>query len=162
LANVKTVEMSKICMLTSLIVITGMIKIPSPIPGAEFQLSAPIAVAIAVVFGFWRYIIAGILASFIMFLTGLNTIINIEIAMIFRIVAGGIVALFGNCIPVIVLAGPLGSAAARLILSYTLHINFWPLLIGAIPGMIFTMIFVLPLIKVLERVNKGVYHKYER
>lgn len=116
MANVKTVEMSKICMLTSLIVITGMIKIPSPIPGAEFQLSAPIAVAIAVVFGFWRYIIAGILASFIMFLTGLNTIINIEIAMIFRIVAGGIAAFFGNRILLLIFADSLWLAAARLAL----------------------------------------------
>ena len=38
---------------------SGSFKIPGLVPGTEFQLSAPIAVAICGVFGFKKYIIAG-------------------------------------------------------------------------------------------------------
>lgn len=154
--NTKTAEMTRICMLASLIALTGMIKIPSPIPGSEFQLSAPIAIAIAIVYGFRRYITAGILASLIMFMTGLHTIINVEISMVFRLVAGGIISSFGHSIPVIVLAGPLGTIAGRLVLANTLNIDVWPLILAAIPGMIFTMILVVPATKILARTSKVV------
>lgn len=150
----KTAEMTKICTLASLIVITGIMKIPSPIPGSEFQLSAPIAVAIAAVFGFRRYITAGILASVIMFMTGLHTILNIEISLIFRMVAGGIIAIFGHSLPVLLLAGPLGTIVARLGLAWTLETEYWPLLLASIPGMIFTILLVVPATKMFSRVNR--------
>lgn len=152
--RITTAEMTRICMLASLIVVTGMIKIPSPIPGSEFQLSAPIAVAIAAVYGFRRYITAGILASSLMFMTGLHTILNVEISMIFRVIAGGIIAIFGHSLPVLLLAGPLGTIAARLGLAATLDIDFWPLIIAAFPGMVFTIILVVPFTKILERTSK--------
>jgi hypothetical protein len=148
--------MTKICMLASLIFVTGMIKIPSPIPGSEFQLSAPIAVAIAAVYGFRRYITAGILASAVMFMTGLHTILNVEISMIFRVVAGGIIAIFGPSLPAVLLAGPLGTIAARFGLAVTLNTKFLPLVIASIPGMIFTLLLVLPAINVLKRADKVV------
>ena len=44
--------MTEIALLTGLITISGAFKIPSLLPGTEFQLSAPIAIAICVVFGF--------------------------------------------------------------------------------------------------------------
>ena len=42
-------EMTEIALLTGLITLSGAFKIPSLFPGTEFQLSAPIAVAICVV-----------------------------------------------------------------------------------------------------------------
>ena len=46
-----------------MITVLGAIKIPNVIPGIEFQLSAPLAVAICAVFGFKKYIIGGCLSS---------------------------------------------------------------------------------------------------
>ncbi|WP_102692199.1 hypothetical protein [Rummeliibacillus pycnus] len=140
-----TYDLAQIALLASFIAISGSIKIPIGIPGSEFQLSAPIAVAIVAVFGFKRYILAGILASLILFLLGIHNLFNVEIAMTFRIVAGGLVALFGTSFPVLMLAGPIGTAAARMVLAFTLDIPSGPLLLTAIPGMIFTAATVLPL-----------------
>ncbi|GEN34707.1 hypothetical protein [Aneurinibacillus danicus] len=151
----KTEEMTIIALLASLIAVTGAFKIPLGIPGAEFQLSAPIAVAIAAVFGFRRYIIAGVLASAVMLLLGVHNLLNVEISMVFRLVAGGIVALFGTSIPVLALAGPVGSAAARWVLSLTLGVSTVPLLLAALPGMVFTAITVWPLVKVMRRAKGG-------
>ena len=50
-------------LLAVLIAVSGTFRIPGIVPGTEFQLSAPIAVAVCGVFGFKKYIIAGILAS---------------------------------------------------------------------------------------------------
>lgn len=147
-------EMTKISLLASLIAVTGMIKIPSFIPGAEFQLSAPIAIAIVAVFGFWRYMLAGMISSSILFFMGLHTILNVEISMIYRIAAGGFVALFGPSAPVLIAAGPLGTMAARYGLATTLQVDVWPLLLAALPGMIFTMIAVIPLTKMLKQVSR--------
>ena len=58
------------------------------IPGTEFQLSAPFAICIAGIFGFGRYLQIGILASSSNLLLGTHTILNVLIAMVFRIVAG--------------------------------------------------------------------------
>ncbi len=155
-------EMTTISLLASLIIVTGMIKIPSPIPGADFQLSAPLAVGIAVVFGFRKYIIAGVLASSILLMLGFHTILNVEISMVFRIVAGGAVALLGPSLPVIFLAGPLGSIAARFVLAETLQVSVWPLLIPAIPGIIFTAVTVLPVTKLLKRTKIEGNKQYAR
>lgn len=153
--KVKTGDITIIALLAALIAVTGSFKIPLGIPGAEFQLSAPIAVAIAAVFGFRRYIIAGILASSIMFLLGLHTLFNVEISMVFRLVAGGIVAWFGTSLPVLALAGPIGSTAARWVLGMTLGVPVWPLWLAALPGMVFTAITVWPLMKILRRAKEG-------
>ena len=56
-------ELCLTALLTALITISGSLKIPSFVPGSEFQLSAPIAVAICGVFGIKRYLTAGIAAS---------------------------------------------------------------------------------------------------
>ncbi|WP_375535716.1 hypothetical protein [Alteribacillus sp. HJP-4] len=125
-------------------------------------MSAPIAVAIAVVYGFWRYIAAGLIASSLLLMLGLHTIINVEVSMIFRMVAGGIIALFGHSVPVILLAGPAGTLAARIGLAETLQVSAWPLIIGAIPGMVFTILTVIPLIRILKRADSiSSYHKKE-
>ncbi|MFJ8256513.1 hypothetical protein ACIQ4Z_04425 [Peribacillus asahii] len=149
-----TYDLALIALLASFIAITGAIKIPIGIPGSEFQLSAPIAVAIAAVFGFKRYLLAGILASLILFLLGIHNLLNIEIAMTFRIVAGGIVALFGTSLPVLILAGPIGTVVARFVLAFTLGVPSGPLLLAAIPGMIFTVLTVWPLKEVFKKISE--------
>lgn len=149
-------DITLISILACFIIITGSIKIPIGLPGAEFQLSAPIAVAIAAVFGFKRYLIAGIIASIIMFLLGLHTIVNVEISMIFRITVGLILVIFGRRLPVVALAGPIGTATARYGLSLTLDVPFLALLIPTIPGMIITAIAAWPLKQLMERVYEKV------
>ncbi|WP_416828089.1 hypothetical protein [Ectobacillus polymachus] len=158
----KTYTLVEYSLLAALISITGFIKIPIGLPGAEFQLSAPIAVAIAAVFGFKRYFIAGLISSAILFAMGLHTVFNIEVALVFRLVAGGLVALLRPSIPVLLVAGPIGTMAARLVLSLTLGVPYITLLIPTIPGMIFTAITVIPLVKVLKRVQEMQGISYEK
>ena len=49
-------QITEIGILTAMITILGAIKIPNLVPGIEFQLSAPLAVAICAAFGFKKYI----------------------------------------------------------------------------------------------------------
>jgi hypothetical protein len=139
-------------LLITLLLIIGSIKLPSFFPGAEFQLSAPLAVAIAANFGFLRYLTAGIGASILSLLLGTHNFINVLIAMIFRLVAGGLVCLFASRPPFIILAGPLGSLVARLALALFIGKAVWALIITALPGMIFTALTAYPLTKLLQRI----------
>lgn len=68
---------TEIAILTAMITVLGAIKIPNVIPGIEFQLSAPLAVAICAVFGFKKYIISGCLSSLIGLALGTQTILNV-------------------------------------------------------------------------------------
>ena len=88
----------EIAILAAMIGITGAIKLPNIIPGVEFQLSAPLAVAICCVFGFKRYIIAGCLASAISLMLGTHNLLNVAIQMQFRIIAGAVLYLGHNAI----------------------------------------------------------------
>ena len=153
----------EVSLLAAFIVISGSFKIPTGIPGSEFQLSAPVAVAICAVFGFRKYIIAGVLSSCILFMLGVHTLFNIEIAMVFRIVAGGIIAIFGTRLPIIIVAGPIGTLAARIVLALTLQIPALTLIIPAIPGMIFNAIMSYPLMKIFQNVYQQTgRRRYER
>lgn len=143
-------------LLASFISVTGFIKIPTFIMGSEFQMSAPIAVAICAVFGFKRYIIAGILSSITLFLMGAHTLIHVEIAMIFRIVVGISMALFGRHTGVILIAGPLGTLVARIILAFTLQVPAIVLIIPAIPGMLLTAFMSVPLTKLLRKTDQQI------
>lgn len=96
-------------MLSIIIAISGIIKLPGIISGTEFQMSAPIAIGICATFGFKRYIFSGIIASCINLLMGTHTILNVIVAMIFRIVGGGLIGMFGNGIIVVTTAGPVGT-----------------------------------------------------
>lgn len=127
-------------LLSVIILLSGSFKIPSPIAGGEFQLSAPLAVLICVYFGFKRYLVAGVIASCLGLMMGTANIFNIIIAMVFRIVAGGLVSLAGRSLPVIAVSGPLGTLAARFVMGQVLHVNWLVLAAGAVPGMIFTAI----------------------
>ncbi|WP_216829530.1 hypothetical protein [Alkalihalobacterium elongatum] len=158
--KIRTNDITLIGLLAALIAVTGTFKVPTGIPGAEFQLSAPIAVAIAGAFGFWRYISAGLIASIILFLLGIHNLLNVEISMVFRIVAGGLIALLGPRFLVITVAGPIGSFVARYVLSFTIGVPFFPLLLSALPGMVLTAIASWPLYKMLVKVKemRGVHH----
>ena len=79
-------EITQIGLLTALLTVAGAIKLPSLLPGLEFQISAPLAVGICFVFGFKRYLIIGILSSMISLALGTHNLFNVAIAMQFRIV----------------------------------------------------------------------------
>ena len=134
-------------MLGAIILLSGSFKIPSPVAGGEFQLSAPIAVLICAYFGFKRYLIAGIIASLLGLMLGTANILNVMIAMVFRIVAGGLVSIAGTSLPVIAVSGPLGTLAARLVMGQVLQVNWMVLAAAAVPGMIFTAIAAVLLYK---------------
>jgi hypothetical protein len=140
-------------LLTALITVTGAIKLPGILPGTEFQLSAPLAVAICAVFGFTKYIIAGILSSVIGLMIGTQNVLNVLVAMVFRLTAGGILAVCGSSWPVIIAAGPIGSSAARMALGGILGKAAVPLLLAAVPGMVYTALAAWPLTQLLKRVK---------
>ncbi len=149
-------DYAQMSLLACFIIVTGSLKIPTGIPGSEFQLSAPIAVAIAVVFGFKRYFIAGLIASFLLFALGVHTIINVEVAITFRLIVIMLLFFLGTSLPVLIIAGPVATTVARFALSFTLDIPFTPLFLTAIPGMIITAITVWPLTKLLRMVHQRV------
>ncbi|SDH45501.1 hypothetical protein [Alteribacillus bidgolensis] len=75
--------------------------------------------------------------------------------MIFRLTVAIIVSIFGSSAPVLLIADPIGSLAARSGLAETLQVNALPLIIGAVQGMIFTMADVL-----FNFVKDSKYKKY--
>ena len=123
-----------------LLFISGLFKIPSPIPGTEFQLSASLAVSIGRIRGFLHYLTIGIVASIIGMILGLQTIYNVIIAMVYRVVAGLILTFIKKDPLALMLAGPMGTFAARLVLAAILGVPWLPLVLAATPGMIFTAI----------------------
>ncbi len=151
----KTRELTLISMLAVIIAISGSFKVPSPFPGTEFQLSAPLAVAIAASFGFTRYILAGLIASLFTLVSGTHTFLNVVVAMTFRLVAGGTIALLGSRFWVICLAGPLGSTVARIVVWLLLGKGLLPMLVASLPGMLFTALASWPLTKVLTRIKNN-------
>lgn len=150
--NVRT--LTETALLVALISVTGAVKLPGLVPGTEFQLSAPLAVAICAVFGFKRYIVAGMLASAISLALGTSNLLNVFISMVFRLTVGGLLTVFGTSWPVVSLAGPVGSAVARLSLGGLLGKAAIPLVIAAIPGMVYTALAAWPLTMLLVRVRR--------
>ncbi|WP_374047376.1 hypothetical protein [uncultured Phascolarctobacterium sp.] len=144
-------QLSEIALLAAFIAISGTFKLPSFIPGSEFQLSAPIAVAVCGVFGIKKYLLAGLLASTAGLLLGTQTIFNVLIAMLFRIVVALLYAAFGKSRLFYLLSGPLASAAARLALGLIIGKAVYPLLAAALPGMAFTALTAGLLASVLEK-----------
>lgn len=140
-------------LLAALIFVTGLVKLPAPILGGEFQISAPLAVAICAVFGFRRYITAGVLASLIGLALGSQNLLNVFVAMVFRLTVGGILAAAGTSWPVLAVAGPLGSLTARLALAGILGLPAWPLILAALPGMVYTAVAACPLAILLRRIK---------
>ena len=124
--------MTTTAMLAVLILLSGTFKIPSPVAGGEFQLSAPIAVLICALFGFKRYIIAGILASTLGMMLGVHTIFSVIIQMSFRIVTGaGLEAVLGS---------EKATLFARIVMWQITGVSWLALTAAAAPGMVFTAV----------------------
>ena len=151
--NERTAELTEIALLAALITVTGAIKLPSLMPGLEFQLSAPLAVGICAVFGFRKYILAGILSSAVGLLLGTHNLLNVAIAMQFRLVVGAVLALFGRHWWTIALSGPLGTLTARITLSLVVGKAAWALVAAAVPGMIFTLLAAPAVTRILQRIQ---------
>jgi len=149
----KTRMLTETALLTALITVTGAIKLPGFIAGTEFQLSAPLAVAICGVFGFRTYITAGVLSSLIGLILGTQMMLNVFIAMVFRVTVGIVIGVFGTSWPVLTIAGPLGSMVARLSLAGFVGQAVIPLLLAALPGMLYTALAAWPLTLLLSRVK---------
>lgn len=144
---------SEIALLTALITITGAVKIPSLLPGADFQLSAPLAVAICSVFGFKKYMTAGILSSLLGLMLGTQNFLHVFIALVFRLVVGILVAWGGKHLFVIAIAGPIGSLVSRVALSLLIGKGAVPLVVAALPGMAYTALLAVPMMKLLKRIK---------
>ena len=124
--------------LAVLIAVSGTFRIPGIVPGTEFQLSAPIAVAICGVFGFKKYIIAGVLASLIGLSLGTATLLNVAIQMTFRLGVGAFWLISGSNKPFYIFSGPIGTSLARVAMYFLLGKGLTLMLIAAAPGMVFT------------------------
>lgn len=148
----KTKQLTIMALLSTLLAIFGSFKIPGIIPGTEFQLSAPFAVCIAAIFGFKKYLFIGITASIINLIMGTHTILNVVVAMVFRLVAGGLIAIFGNNIFLLAICGPIGTICGRIVLALILKSNMLVLITGAVPGMIFTSIATLIMYPVMQKI----------
>ena len=140
----------------------GLLSFPALFQEVEFQLSAPIAVAICGVFGIKKYLLAGILASAGGLLLGTQTIFNVLIAMLFRIVVALLYAVLGKTKIFYMLSGPVASSAARLALSLFIGKAVYPLLAAALPGMIFTALTSRLFASVLEKTLNLTKRVYER
>lgn len=152
--DVKNVAMDS--MWVVLLFISGLFKIPSPIPGTEFQLSAPLAVSIGRIRGFLHYLTIGIVASIIGMILGFQTIYNVIIAMVYRVVAGLILTIIKKDPLALIIAGPAGTFVARLVLAAILGVPWQPLVVAAAPGMIFTAITAPILTSMLQRAIKAI------
>lgn len=148
-------------LMTALLILTGMIKLPSFVPGAEFQLSAPFAIYIVTLLGFKRYLGIGVCASCIQLMLGTHTILNVIIAMAFRIIAGTIVTVFPNRKIGMLIAGPLGTTGARIILAQIIHIPVASVIGAAVPGMLFTVVCVYLFLPVLKRLENTTFLQKE-
>lgn len=151
-------EMTTTALLAALLAVMGMFRLPSILPGCEFQLSAPFAVCLAACFGFRRYFKIGVLASMMNLILGTHTIVNVTIAMIFRLVAGGILSLFGVNPVTIAVSGPLGTVAGRVVLGAISDTNPLALAAAAAPGMVFTAVgasVMYPVMRHLVRREKN-------
>lgn len=131
-------QLTTTALLGVIILLSGSMKIPSPVAGGEFQLSAPIAVLICACFGFKRYIIAGLLASALGMMLGVHNIFSVLIQMCFRAVAGGVMALMGTNLLTVIVSGPLGTIFARVVMWQVTGVSWQVLAAAAMPGMIFT------------------------
>lgn len=147
-------ELIQTALLGAFITVSGAIKLPSIIPGAEFQLSAPIAVAICYVFGLKNYFIVGILSSLLGLLLGTQTLFNVGLAMIFRISVAMTMLILGRNKLSILIAGPLASTISRLSITLLLDKLAYALLVAAIPGMIYTALLSIPLVTILQRLRQ--------
>lgn len=152
-------ELTLISLLSVIIAISGIIKLPGLIPGIEFQMSAPIAIGICATFGFKRYLFSGIIASCINLLMGTHTILNVIVAMIFRLAGGGLIGIFGNGIIVVTIAGPVGTVFGRVVMSFITGVSVKVLIISASIGMLYTAMLSYITFKLIKRITMKTPYK---
>lgn len=143
--------LTETALLAALLFAAGLLRLPSPVPGSEFQLSAPLAVALCGVFGFKRYFAAGLLASALSLLSGTAAAPHALVALTFRLAVGAVYGLLGAGRLFYLLAGPAGTLAARAVLAALLGGGFPALVLAAFPGMALTAAAALPMARLLRR-----------
>ncbi|HCT8977651.1 TPA: QueT transporter family protein [Staphylococcus aureus] len=146
-------DITQISVIAAILTILAVLKIPSIIPGLDFQLSAPAALLILAFFGIKKYFLGGLLSSVLLLIFGVFNPINVIISIIFRVIAIAIAVVYLLKINVLslVLASVLGSLVSRLLLSIILNLPVWVVLLNAIPGVIFTLIVAIPLYLTLRK-----------
>lgn len=160
---VKSREICQIGLLAAFIVVTGSLKLPSPFSGTEFQLSAPLAVAICAVYGPKKYLLAGLLASLAGLMLGSATIFNVAIAFIFRGIVALLYFLLGNIKLFQIVAGPMGTISARVFIASLVGKGAVALIMAAVPGMVFTALAAPFFTAVLEKLkSQETYIKMEK
>ena len=120
----------------------------------RIQLSAPLAVAICAAFGFRKYIICGCLSSLIGLVLGTQNLLNVAIAMQFRLIVGLILWIGKNRMWSILISGPIASAIARITIGLSFGKMVIPMLVMAVPGMIFTVIVSPIFYSILHRLPR--------
>ncbi|WP_432869412.1 QueT transporter family protein [Staphylococcus aureus] len=140
-------DITQISVIAAILTILAVLKIPSIIPGLDFQLSAPAALLILAFFGIKKYFLGGLLSSLLLLVFGVFNPINVIISIIFRVIAIAVVYLLKINVLSLVLASVLGS----LVLSIILNLPVWVVLLNAIPGVIFTLIVAIPLYLTLRK-----------
>ncbi|MFT1978467.1 QueT transporter family protein [Staphylococcus aureus] len=142
-------DITQISVIAAILTILAVLKIPSIIPGLDFQLSAPAALLILAFFGIKKYFLGGLLSSVLLLIFGVFNPINVIISIIFRVIA--VVYLLKINVLSLVLSSVLGSLVSRLLLSIILNLPVWVVLLNAIPGVIFTLIVAIPLYLTLRK-----------
>ena len=130
---------SETALLSVLIAVSGAFKIPGFVPGSEFQMSAPIAVAVCGVYGAKKYIVAGLIASGLSLALGTHSFFYVLVAMTFRLVVALTWTFLGSGKIFYTFSGPMGTIAARGVVALLLGKGFYALAVAAVPGIIFTM-----------------------
>lgn len=86
-------DITQISVIAAILTILAVLKIPSIIPGLDFQLSAPAALLILAFFGIKKYFLGGLLSSLLLLVFGVFNPINVIISIIFRVIAIAVVYL---------------------------------------------------------------------
>lgn len=146
-------EITQISCIAAILSIFAIIKMPSILPGLEFQLSAPVSLLILAIFGIKKYFIGGLLSSFILLILSIFNPINLIVSFCFRFVAILVIWFFKVNVFSLIIAAVLGSTLSRIILSQILNLPILVVVINATPGIIFTIIVLIPLYLSLIRNN---------
>lgn len=117
-------DITQISVIAAILTILAVLKIPSIIPGLDFQLSAPAALLILAFFGIKKYFLGGLLSSVLLLIFGVFNPINVIISIIFRVIAIAVVYLLKINVLSLVLASVLGSLVSRLLLSIIYYFKF--------------------------------------
>lgn len=72
-------------------------------------------------------------------LLGTHTVLNVTVAMVFRVVAGEILAVCGIKPLTLLLSGPLGTADGRAVLGQITQVSPLALIAATAPGMLYTV-----------------------